>query len=142
MSLGFFAVSGLLFTASPSLFALRFSAFCFGIGSIAYFAHRRVYFRRNGAYEFRFGLPVRACRFASVSHCEAGQDIIREGLILRLKSGQGWGVPGLMPGSQITEALVRLREAGLALPDEDDLRQRLGIGLPKLLDRRPSGRSA
>ncbi|MEL6955562.1 MAG: hypothetical protein AAFO88_02860 [Pseudomonadota bacterium] len=127
ISLMFFSITGLTLSASPLLLMLRPSAFVYGVGAIAFFAHRRVYFRKNGAYEYRFGVPVRACRYASVAHCEAGKDVIREGLLLRLKSGAAWGVPGLMPEQQIAEALWLLQRAGLEIPGEDELRARLGM---------------
>lgn len=126
-SLTFFALSGLLLSATPFLGALRVCAFLFGTGAIAFFAHRRIHFRRCGAYEFCFGIPVRACRYSTISHCEAGKDIIREGVLLRLKSGAAWGVPGLMPTHQLAEVLGLLQQAGLDLPDEEELRIRLGM---------------
>jgi len=132
-----FSLLGLLFPNEPGLALPRAFAFVFGIWAIAYFAHRRVCFRARGVYEYRFGVPWRACRYSSVSQCEAGKNIVHEGLLLHLEPGDGWGVPGLMPGHQIAEAIWLLQRAGLSMPSEDELRTRLGVDYGRVQAARP-----
>ena len=62
-----------------------------------------------------------------MSHCEAGNNIVHEGLLLHLESGDERGVLGLMQVHQIAEAIWLLQRAGLGMPSEDELRTRLGV---------------
>ncbi|MEO0699055.1 MAG: hypothetical protein AAFY81_04970 [Pseudomonadota bacterium] len=129
MALTFYAATGLLdpLASSGSGMVMRTLTLGYGAFAILFFMHRRVYFGRRGVYEYRFGLPVALCAYKTVTDCAAGRDIVRAGLELHTGSGAIFGIPGIVSGAQIAEALYQLHRAGLSLPSEEDLKARLGF---------------
>lgn len=134
IALLFYAGTGLLdpLAASGSGMIVRTAALGFGVWSIIFFMHRRVYFGRRGVYEYRFGLPIAVAYYRDITACHAGRDIIRAGLELHRADGRVFGVPGMLPNEQLAEALWQLHRAGLSLPAEEELRARLGFDYTRI----------
>jgi len=129
LALQFYAATGLLdpLAASGSGLIVRTAALGFSIWSIIFFMHRRFYFGRRGVYEYRFGLPVAVCLYQDIAACHAEKDIIRAGIELHRADSRIFGIPGMVPGQQMAEAVWQLHRADLSLPDEEDLKARLGF---------------
>ncbi|MDJ0922717.1 MAG: hypothetical protein QNI84_16435 [Henriciella sp.] len=125
----FFGVSSLVFAFSAntpaSLFSLALSVG--GAAMIAFFFHRRILFKRKALYQVRAGRVDLAVPYSCAWQCQLGENIEREGLIIEGVGARKWAIPGATSRQALSEALWCLSNAGVRLPDETALMQRLGI---------------
>ncbi|MEM9842366.1 MAG: hypothetical protein AAF767_06940 [Pseudomonadota bacterium] len=98
-----------------------------GLAMVGYYFHRRIIFRRKALYDVRRGRVTNGVPYACAWQCQLGENIERDGLIIQGVGARTWSVPGATSRRALSEALWCLKNAGVKLPDEDVLAQRLGI---------------